>query len=186
MERPKKWTNWNVRAWLQIQLLPQNIWVWDTTTCQHSWWTALSHLKTWWAALENILTLWFSLFTLSLLNMTLLFQSFHTFTHWFNLFIISLLNMTLLFNLLTLSHSVPLSLVHNVVFPLSCESGGYLNRSVCTPVSLCLYKSGGSTSIHIFIPFYMRVLAPNIGGSGHFILLLSESDYMRFSFLWYS
>ena len=59
--------------------------------------------------------------------------------------------MTLLFNLLTLSHSVPLSLVHNVVCPLSCESGGYLNRSVCTLVSLCLYKRGG---INFYSPFY--------------------------------
>ena len=50
--------------------------------------------------------------------------------------------------------------------------------------SVCTRREGGSTSIHLFNPFYVGVLAPNIGGSGHFTLLLS--DYMRFSFLWHS
>ena len=68
--------------------------------------------------------------------------------------------MTPLFNLLKLSHFVPLSLVHNVVFPLSCESGGYLNRSVCTRVSPRSAQERGDQLLFTFLPPFMWQFGP--------------------------
>ena len=89
--------------------------------------------------------------------------------------------MTPLFNLFKLSHFVPLSLVHNVVFPLSCESGGYLNRSVCTRVSLCLYKRGG---INFYSPFY-PLLCGSLGPK-HWWEWLLYFTFIRLSALFFS
>ena len=115
------------------------------------------------------------LFIISLLDMLLLFQLFHIFTLEYDTSFQSFNTFTVCPSFTCSQCCVSAQLWKWRLFESLCVHSGF--PSVCT-------REGGSTSIHLFTPFYVAVWAPNIGGSGYFTLLLS--DYLLFSFLWCS